>query len=145
MRDFSPHRRFVTVLHQIQSAKPRRIHAQLFGDQVHLRFVGKHALGIARCAHVAARHFIRVDDFFFDQHAFHSIRPRRLMGAKEVADRFERAVGAAVEDEIHVMGEDTAVSRYAGLYLDDRSMSWIPRDKLIAIIHHHFHRPAALQ
>ena len=64
--------------------------------------------------------------FFFDQHVCHSIRPRRFMGAKEIADRFERAIGAAVENEIHVMGEDTAVCRYAGLYLHDRSMSWIP-------------------
>ncbi len=145
MRDFSADRRLVAVLHQVHSAKTRRIHAQFLGDQIHLRLIGENSLGIPRCPHVAARHFIRVDNFFFDQHVGHSIRPRRFMGAKEIADRFERAIGAAVENEIHVMSEDTAVCRYAGLYLHDRSMSWIPGAKLVAIIHHHFHRPAALQ
>src|SRR5439155_23217526 len=90
-------------------------------------------------------YLLGVIDFFLDQRVFHSVRPGRFVGAEEIADRFDRAVGAAVEDKIHVMGEDTAVSRYPRLDLDDRSMSWIPSYKLVAIIHHHFHRTSALQ
>src|SRR6266568_4514026 len=132
MRDFSADRGFVTVSHQIHSAETRGIHAQFFGDHIHLRFIGKNSLWIARRSHMPARHLIGVNDLFLDQHVFHSVRPGRFVGAKEIADRFERAVSAAVEDKIHVMGEDTAVSRYPGLDFDDRSMSWIPGYELVA-------------
>ena len=98
---------------------------KLFGDHVHLAFIGKESLGIAGRAHMAAGDLVRVNHVFFDEHVRNLVRPSGQVRAVEKSVGFERAVSAAVEDKTHTVGDQGAVFFYTGFNVDDRS---VPRD-----------------
>ena len=81
MRDHFAERRGVAVVHQIHAAKLDRIDLQLTSHQIGLALARKNRLQMTRRAHVAARHLVGVNVFFFDQTVGHPIRPRRIMSA----------------------------------------------------------------
>jgi len=56
----------------------------------------------------------------------------------------KRPVGAAVEDEVHVVRDDGAVLLDARFHVDDRGMPGIAGDKLFVVIHYQLDRPARL-
>src|SRR5512132_1038820 len=95
-----------------------------------------------RSAHVACRHRIGVDIFFFDQAVGNAIRTRRIVGADQIALRTIRTVGAAVEIKLDVLRYQQAVALDAGLDLDYGAVTRIARGKLFAVIDQELYWPA---
>jgi len=110
--------REIAVMQQILLPESHRIHAEPFGDQIHLRLVGEETLGVSRRAHVPARNFVGVNDLFLDEHVRDSIRSSGFLGPDQIALGLKRSVGAAVEDIFHLMRNQPAGLVDPGLYPD---------------------------
>ncbi len=109
MRHRMADRRDIAVAHQVNFSERHRIHFQLAGDEIHLRFVGEKSLRIARRAHVAAGNFVGVDDFLFDKDVGNIIRSGGFLRTDQITLGFECAIGAAIENIFHFMRDQPAV------------------------------------
>src|SRR3954471_6402890 len=101
---------FIAVMQQVFTFELRRIDAELARDDVHLAFVGEESLRIARCAHMTAGNFVRVDHSLFDQTVGHPVRPGATRRADQITGRLHRSVRAAVEKKVEMMRDDGSVA-----------------------------------
>ena len=130
-------------LQQVLLAEVGGVHAQRLGQQVELALVGEEPLRVARRAHVPARHLVGVHHVLFHEGVGHVVGAGGLLRTAEDAVGLERAVGAGVEDEVHVVGGDGTVLPGAGLDLDDGGVARVAGDELLVVVHDDLDRPPA--
>ncbi len=91
---------------------------------------------------MAAGNFVGVNHMFFEKYVRNLVRSSRQVRAIEKGVGLESAVGAAVEDEIHMMRHQGAVFFYTGFDLDDRGVARIAGGEFFLVIHHQLYRPS---
>ena len=109
LREHVPQRRRFAVAREIHQPELDRVDGEGFGDLVDLRLERPQPLRLARPAHVAAGRIVRVDHVLSDPGVGDAVRPASAGDAHEVPGRLVAGVGAAVEDDADVVGDDCAV------------------------------------
>ncbi len=119
------------------TAERERRDTQGVGDPVRLHLRRELGLGRAEPAEGAIGRRVRGHRATPDAHIGTAIRTARVEHAARQHHGRERAVGAAVHDDVDVLGHERAIAHDAGAVADDRRMALGGRrDVLVAVVDH---------
>ena len=135
-------RRRVAEPVDVAPADLERGHAERVGDPVELGLGGELGLWRPEAAERAVGRRVRARRPGADPHVRAAVRAAGVDGAARQDDRGERAVRAAVHDDLDVLGDEPAVAGHAGPVADDRRVALRRRgDVLVAVVDHPHRAP----
>ena len=129
---------------QVLLAQLDRIELQLAGDAIHVHLGGELRLRRAEAAEGAVGRCVRHHDAAAHADRLGAVGTRCVDGGAREHDGAERDVGAAVEAQVDVDGEDGAVFRHGGAVADDRRVALGGSDEILVALVDHLHRAARL-
>ena len=132
----------VALAQQVLHAQIDRVHAQLVGDDVHLRLESEVDLGRARRSGLRTWRVIRINGEVLYADGGDAIHATRLAGAEDddLRTHLERAIGTTAEDRFRVDSHERAVVFDPGLERNGGRMAAGRGQQLFGIGQHELHR-----
>ena len=121
------------------------VEAQGLGHAVHVRLGREHGLRRAEAPEGAAGRRVRHHDPAVDADVVAAVGAGRVEAAAREHDRAQRAVGAAVEEDVDLHRGDPAVARDAGAVADERGVALGGGGHVLEAVVDELHRPPRLQ
>ena len=121
------------------------VEAERLGHAVHLHLGREDGLRRAEAAEGAVGRRVRHHDAAVDADVLAAVGPGRVEAAPREHDRAQRAVGAAVEEDVDLHRGDAAVARDAGAVADDRGVALGGGGHVLEAVVDELDRPARLQ
>src|SRR5262245_11085312 len=134
----------VARLRHILQAKFHRVHAELGGDGVHVRFDGKSGLRAAGATHGTADLLVGVNRVAVDMTVGHQVPAAEHVGAAAASLHAEARVAAGVVKYFAGAGNDGAVLLHAGLDIHLGAGSDRRRNGFLSLVEDDHHRPLGL-
>ena len=128
-------RKRVARRERVQQPELDRVDPERRGELVHLRLAREAGLDGAEAAHRAARRVVRVDDRRLEPRVRHRVGAAGERGGVRADGRRARGVGAAVEQDPHLDGDEPAVARRRVPRPDPRRVAVdVAGERLLAVV-----------
>ena len=124
----------------VEHAEFERFDAEFARHQIHRRLGGEHALNIARRAHEAAGHGVRIHRRALEALVGNTVGELRLRPRQDRRYHLTGGIRAAVKERVHVQGDHFALFAHAGANGDFRGMADIGRADVVDVVAHELHR-----